>query len=654
MGLLKSHRSFFDILRSSSGDSHDKAQSQTKSALSEQHYPNHRSCFRSRISRVSITPQSSSCSLAGATSGGSEDASGDESLLSSPTTDKKEHKHKEKCWLRHLRRSDSHHSLRRFFKILQSKEQPDHASTLPLRKEVELSSLPLSKALRVSQKYSMGRLIGSGASGLVNLVSALSAPEKIYALKKFRPKLANEVDHNYITKVKNEFLVGEYLRHQNLIHTIELICEDLDATQAPEFFIIMEYCSHDFFTLVMSGLMRKAEIFCYLKQIINGTNYLHISGIAHRDLKLDNCVVDQNGILKLIDFGSAFQFRKPSEHSGGAGKDDLFLEDGHKLVLARGIVGSDPYLAPEVFQPVSPLGYDARLADVWSIAIIYCCMVLKRFPWKVPNDLDVSFRFYCETPAPEFPMDDFEHLTMKAKSTGPKGAERLLNLLPTASHPLIKGMLTVDTRKRFQLKDVVASEFYKSIDHCHYFEPGKGDPQAEVWDPSSYAIAVAKPIHSKEKHETAAPTVSATGAALETASETGSGSTETGPGTSTESSETGPGIVHHSRHEPAPETKQPRTKEQLETEEQPVTEEQQGIPKQPKSREQPAQEPTNSEVQSITCTDETPSEFLKPRLPPIGTLIKGRSHRHHLVTEEEVERMHAKRGRHSRDAQRKS
>jgi len=50
--------------------------------------------------------------------------------------------------------------------------------------------------------------------------------------------------------------------------------------------------------------------------------------------------------------------------------------------LAKGIVGSDPYLAPEVLLPGK---YDPRFLDIWSCGIIYCCMVLKRFPWKLPD-----------------------------------------------------------------------------------------------------------------------------------------------------------------------------------------------------------------------------------------------------------------------------
>lgn len=123
----------------------------------------------------------------------------------------------------------------------------------------------------------------------------------------------------------------------------------------------------------MSGEMSRTEINCCLKQIIEGVNYLHGLGLAHRDLKLDNCVLDRNGILKLIDFGSAVIFRYPYDQFGSA----------QNVHPCHGIVGSDPYLAPEVLK--SPNSYNPQPVDLWSIAIIYCCMTLKRFPWKIPN-----------------------------------------------------------------------------------------------------------------------------------------------------------------------------------------------------------------------------------------------------------------------------
>ena len=56
------------------------------------------------------------------------------------------------------------------------------------------------------------------------------------------------------------------------------------------------------------------------------------------------------------------------------------------------MVGSDPYLAPEVFENDQ---YDPQPTDIWSLAITYCCMTLKRFPWKVPRLTDHSFKLFA-------------------------------------------------------------------------------------------------------------------------------------------------------------------------------------------------------------------------------------------------------------------
>lgn len=70
-----------------------------------------------------------------------------------------------------------------------------------------------------------------------------------------------------------------------------------------------------------------------------------------------------------------------------------------------GIVGSDPYLAPEVYDEKR---YDPRPTDIWSLAIIFCCMTLRRFPWKQPRVSDNSYRLFVSTPTPGTPVPDAE------------------------------------------------------------------------------------------------------------------------------------------------------------------------------------------------------------------------------------------------------
>ncbi|KAG1859399.1 kinase-like domain-containing protein [Suillus tomentosus] len=71
------------------------------------------------------------------------------------------------------------------------------------------------------------------------------------------------------------------------------------------YYEVMEYIPYDLFSIVMSGRMLRPEIFCVFRQICNGVAYLHSLGLAHRDLQLDNCVMTQGDVVKLIDFGTA-------------------------------------------------------------------------------------------------------------------------------------------------------------------------------------------------------------------------------------------------------------------------------------------------------------------------------------------------------------
>lgn len=379
-----------------------------------------------------------------------------------PTTPNEDHEINNKK----TKHTNHHHhlSLKRFLKKLKHHENEKSDSS-------PKNILPQHSSSDLYRKYGgLGKLIGSGASGSVNLVTSKTDPNEIFAVKKFRPKLPNESEHDYKVKVKNEFKIGQYLNHENLIHTIELIKENGSKLLADsEYYIIMEYCPFDFFNLVMSGLMSQEEVCCYFKQITNGVAHLHENGIAHRDLKLDNCVVNQEGILKLIDFGSAVQFRKEKTPNKPVAEEDD-INENYRLLRARGVVGSDPYLSPEVFEP-SNFGYDPRTADIWSIAVIFCCMILKRFPWKIPKASDPSYRSFANidennNKLSEQMNENFDNLKI-SNNKHPKGPDRLLRLLPTESRSLIKNMLEIDPKKRYLIDDVLNNLFFQSIEYCH-------------------------------------------------------------------------------------------------------------------------------------------------------------------------------------------
>ncbi|KAI9842196.1 MAG: serine/threonine protein kinase [Sclerophora amabilis] len=242
--------------------------------------------------------------------------------------------------------------------------------------------VPFADDHGLSSRYGkFGKVLGSGAGGSVRLMKR-SNDGITFAVKEFRARHSYETEKEYSKKVTAEFCIGSTLHHGNIIETLDIVHEN------NRWYEVMEYAPFDLFAIVMTGKMAKEEVTCSFLQIVAGVTYLHSMGLAHRDLKLDNVVVNEHGIMKLIDFGSASVFRYPFESD---------------IVLGHGIVGSDPYLAPEVYDLPK---YDPQPADIWSLAIIFCCMSLRRFPWKLPRMTDNSFKLFASPPTPGQPMGD--------------------------------------------------------------------------------------------------------------------------------------------------------------------------------------------------------------------------------------------------------
>ncbi|CAI4057086.1 serine/threonine protein kinase PRR2 SKDI_04G0320 [Saccharomyces kudriavzevii IFO 1802] len=303
----------------------------------------------------------------------------------------------------------------------------------------------------VSKKYKdLNVVLGEGSGGKVKLVQRV-LDNKVYALKEYRSKKKKESERNYIKKVISEYCIASTLKNPNICETLEILYED------GKIFQILEYCEYDLFALVMSEKMQYDEICCLFKQLINGVKYLHDIGLSHRDLKLDNCVVTRKGILKLIDFGASSVFHYPFSS---------------RLIEANGIVGSDPYLSPEVFYFEE---YDPRALDIWSIGIIFFCMITRRFPWKYPKVKDDQFKAFCSgRGVPSFnelvtrPAADDENQYDDGYEEGviDMGPNFLLHRLPEESHTIMRRVLEISPFKRTTVNKILQDDWVKGIEMC--------------------------------------------------------------------------------------------------------------------------------------------------------------------------------------------
>ncbi|KAA8544523.1 hypothetical protein F0562_022535 [Nyssa sinensis] len=164
--------------------------------------------------------------------------------------------------------------------------------------------------------------IGEGTYGQVYMAREIKTGE-IVALKKIR--MDNEREGFPITAIR-EIKILKKLHHENVIKLKEIVTSpgpEKDEQGRPDgnkykggIYMVFEYMDHDLTGLADRPGMRfsVAQIKCYMRQLLTGLHYCHVNQVLHRDIKGSNLLIDNEGNLKLADFGLARSFS--NDHNG--------------------------------------------------------------------------------------------------------------------------------------------------------------------------------------------------------------------------------------------------------------------------------------------------------------------------------------------------
>jgi serine/threonine protein kinase len=177
-------------------------------------------------------------------------------------------------------------------------------------------------------------------------------------------------------------------------------------------FLIMEYCPRgDLFDYVTSlHHLEDAQARTMFAQMASALRYVHSRDIAHRDLKLENVLLDADLNIRLADFG-------------------LCHEISHKSLL-KTPCGSPSYAPPEILQNVE---YDGKMSDIWSLGVILFVMVSGSLPWSDSNQFEMSRQIdKCEIKFPDFVSAPVRILLTRMLSKDPAGRPTIDGVMESA------------------------------------------------------------------------------------------------------------------------------------------------------------------------------------------------------------------------------
>lgn len=215
-------------------------------------------------------------------------------------------------------------------------------------------------------KYELGRLLGHGTFAKVyharNLKTGTSMAMKVVGKEKV-------IKVGMMDQIKREISVMKMVKHPNIVELHEVM-----ASKSKIYFAMELVRGGELFSKISRGRLREDLARVYFQQLISAIDFCHSRGVYHRDLKPENLLLDDDGNLKVTDFGlSAF-----SEH---------LKQDG----LLHTTCGTPAYVAPEV---IGKKGYNGAKADLWSCGVILYVLLAGFLPFQDENIMAMYRKIY--------------------------------------------------------------------------------------------------------------------------------------------------------------------------------------------------------------------------------------------------------------------
>lgn len=227
-----------------------------------------------------------------------------------------------------------------------------------------------------------GPILGRGISSTVRqAVMKSKSAETTVAVKLFKKRPKAEIAYKVESKALN------MIEHKHVVRKLDggkcgnKFGEEKLHSGAGHY-LILPLARTDMLSVVMkNGALSEALARTLFHQIIDGLEACHLAGVAHRDIKLENLLVDMEYCIRISDFGFASTSKE---------------KDAFSMTSRVGTVG---YMAPEI---VERKGNYTEACDLWSAAVCLFVMIAGYPPYRRPNKRDKWFQLLIQGKFKEF------------------------------------------------------------------------------------------------------------------------------------------------------------------------------------------------------------------------------------------------------------
>lgn len=254
----------------------------------------------------------------------------------------------------------------------------------------------VTKGQKINDRYEIIRSIGEG--GMANVYLGYDTIlDRNVAIKVLRGDLSG--DEKFVRRFQREALSASSLSHPNIVEMYDVGEDD------GLYYIIMEYVEGKTLKQLLKkrGSLTLSEAIDIMLQLTDGIAHAHDSYIIHRDLKPQNIMIEDDGLIKITDFGIAMALNST------------------QLTQTNSVMGSVHYLPPE---QASGKGSTIK-SDIYSIGIIFYELLSGSLPFKGDNAVEIALK-HMKEPLPSLMKEDastpqsIQNIILKSTAKNPK------------------------------------------------------------------------------------------------------------------------------------------------------------------------------------------------------------------------------------------